>query len=94
MAAFVAGMANDLGNYPMTAPQDPVLTFLCLVFDVLFVGTLLSGVYMVGNWERLFGRDPELPSENSSARTYNKLQVFVLWVHAVALTGAFAFGLH
>jgi hypothetical protein len=75
-------------------PHDPVMLLLSLAFDALFVGTLLAGFYLFSQWSRLFGNDATLPSENHSARTYNKLQVLVLWVHALALTGAFALGLH
>ena len=36
----------------------------------------------------------EMPSENSSSRSYGKMQVLVIWAHVAALTGAFAFLLH
>ena len=65
-----------------------------IAFTVLFIGTLFAGVYLMRNYERLFGVDPNIPSENSSARSYSKLQVFVIWAHAAALTGAFALLLH
>jgi hypothetical protein len=35
-----------------------------------------------------------MPSENSSARAYSKVQVFSVWAHAVLLTGAFALLIH
>lgn len=63
-------------------------------FTLLFIGTLVAGVYLFRNYDRLFAPDPDLPSETHSARSYNKLQFFVLWLHAVALTGAFALLLH
>ncbi len=59
-------------------------------FALLFIGTLVGGVYLFRNFERLFGPDPDMPSENSSARSYSKMQVFVVWAHAAALTGSFA----
>ena len=65
-----------------------------IAFTALFIGTLFAGVYLLRNYERLFGVDPNIPSENSSARSYSKLQVFVIWAHAAALTGAFALLLH
>ncbi|MEO6740028.1 MAG: hypothetical protein ABIP20_07240 [Chthoniobacteraceae bacterium] len=75
--------------------MNPTTTdFFQFIFTVLFIGTLVAGVYLFRNYERLFGVDPEVPSENSSARAYSKMQVFVVWVHAAVLTGAFAFLLH
>ena len=64
------------------------------VFTVLFIGTLLAGVYLFKNYEKLLGEDPEIPSDNIGARGLNKVQVIVIWLHAVALTGAFAFLIH
>lgn len=69
-------------------------TLLRFVSALLFIGTLLAGVYLLRNFDRLFGPDPDMPSENSSARAYSKLQVFVIWAHAAALTGSFALLLH
>lgn len=57
----------------------------------LLVATLLAGAYLLKNFQRLFGTDPSLPSENSSARAYNQVQVFSLWAHALFLFGTFAF---
>jgi len=58
---------------------------------LLFAGTLVAGFYLLRNFEQLFGTDPDMPSENSSAHSYSKMQVFVVWAHAAALTGSFAF---
>jgi hypothetical protein len=65
-----------------------------LIFTALFIATLAVGVYLLRNYERLFGVDPNMPSENSSSRAYSKLQVFVIWAHAAGLTAAFALLLH
>jgi hypothetical protein len=70
------------------------LLALRLIFTALFALTLLAGVYLLRNHRRLFGVDPEMPSENASSRTYSALQIFVVWAHAVLLTGAFALMLH
>jgi hypothetical protein len=64
------------------------------VFTVLFIGTLFAGVYLYRNSEKLFGADPDIPGDNIGARGLNKVQVFVIWLHAAALTGGFAFWLH
>jgi hypothetical protein len=65
-----------------------------VIFGLLFLGVLAAGGYLFKNYQRLFGPDPSIPSENSSARGFTKLQAFVLWAHAAALTGAFALLLH
>jgi hypothetical protein len=70
--------------------QSDVLLFFRLIFTGLFIGTLLAGGYIFKNYQRLFGVDPNVPSENGSARAYSKVQVFSVWIHAVLLTGAFA----
>lgn len=72
---------------------DPT-NLIRLVFTLLFIGTLVAGVYLLRNYERLFGVDPNVPSENGSARAYSKVQVFCIWAHAAGLTGAFALLLH
>jgi len=70
-------------------PNEAVL-FIRIIFTGLFVVTLLSGAYLFKNFEKLFGVDPDMPSENGSHRAYTKVQVFSIWGHAVILTGAFA----
>ena len=74
--------------------QPESFLFLRLIFTGLFIGTLCAGVYLVRNFHGLFGVDPNMPSENGSARAYSRVQVFVVWGHAVLLTGAFALMLH
>jgi hypothetical protein len=74
--------------------QDDVLLMFRLIFTGLFLGTLVAGFYLFKNFQRLFGVDPNIPSENGSARAYSKIQVFSVWIHAVLLTGAFALLLH
>ena len=74
--------------------QDDVLILFRLIFTGLFVATLFAGFYLFKNYQRLFGVDPNIPSENGSARAYSKVQIFSVWIHAVLLTGAFALLLH
>ena len=52
------------------------------------------GGWLLCNYQRLFGVDPDMPSENSSARAYSQVQIFALWAHALVATGAFALCLH
>jgi hypothetical protein len=65
-----------------------------IVFAILFIGVLCIGGYVVANFNRFFGPDPNIPSETSSGRTYTKVQIILVWLHAVAITGALAFLLH
>jgi len=68
--------------------------FVRVVFTGLFIVTLLVGGYLMKNFQKLFGVDPEMPSENSSSRTYTRVQVFLVWAHFVVLTGSFALLMH
>ena len=65
-----------------------------IVFFAIFIGVLLLGGYVVANFTRFFGPDPNIPSETSSGRTYTKVQIILVWLHAVAISGALAFLLH
>ena len=65
-----------------------------IVFFALFVGVLILGGYVIANFNRFFGPDPNIPSETGSSRTYTKVQIILVWLHAVAITGALAFLLH
>ena len=76
------------------AMQNDVLLLFRIVFTGLFIVTLLAGVYLGVNYQKLFGVDPNMPSENGSSRAYSKVQIFSVWAHAVLLTGAFALLLH
>ena len=60
------------------------------VFSVLFVATLLAGAYLFRNFERLLGADPSVPTDNAGSRGLNKVQVVAIWLHILAITGAFA----
>ena len=60
------------------------------VFSVLFLGTLIVGFYMFKNSKKLFGEDARVPTDNSGSRRLNKVQIIVIWAHAVAITAAFA----
>jgi hypothetical protein len=55
------------------------------------VGTVFGGVMVLKNYEKLFGKDPNVPGETSSARSYSKMQILVVIAHALLLFGAFAF---
>lgn len=59
-----------------------------------FAGIFGIGIWMAKNYQRLFGVDGEMPSENSSSRAYSQVQIFTLWFHALVATAAFALFLH
>ena len=74
--------------------QNEIFLFARIVFAGLFLLSLLAGGYLLKNYQKLFGVDPNMPSEGSSSRAYSKVQVFSIWAHATVLTGAFALLLH
>jgi hypothetical protein len=74
--------------------NESFFLFVRFVFSGLFLATILIGISLWRNYERLFGVDPNLPSENGSARAYSKVQVCAVWIHVFLLTGAFTFLLH
>jgi hypothetical protein len=74
--------------------NNDALLFIRLVFTGLFVITLLAGAYLLKNFQKFFGVDPDMPSENGSSRAYTRVQVFLVWVHFVVLTGSFALLMH
>jgi len=71
-----------------------VETAIRIGFTILFIATLLGGVLLFKNFEKLFGADPNFPGDNEGARGLNKVQVIILWLHMLALTGGFALMLH
>jgi uncharacterized membrane protein SpoIIM required for sporulation len=68
--------------------------FVRICFGVLFVATLIAGYFLFKNFEKLLGRDPEFPNDSAGARSLNKVQVIVIWLHILAITGGFALFLH
>lgn len=74
--------------------ENNTFDFIRLSFSVLFVLSLVGGAYALTNYDRIFGRDPNVPSENGSARALSKVQLVMIWVHVVGLSAAFAFLLH
>jgi hypothetical protein len=65
-----------------------------IVFFAIFIAVLVLGGYVIANFNRFFGPDPDIPSETNSGRTYTKVQIILVWLHAVAISGALAFLLH
>ena len=65
-------------------------TIVRIVFSCLFIGTLIVGLYILKNFEKLLGKDPQVRTDNSGARALNKVQVITIWAHLLAITAAFA----
>ncbi len=59
-------------------------------FGICFAATLLAGFYLMKNYQRFFGVDRNMPSENSSARSYTATMVFAVWIHMLMLFAGFA----
>ena len=76
------------------APMQNGLLFFRWVFTGLFLLTLVGGILFFRNNGGFFKADPDLPSENSSARSYNKAQMLLIWAHALVLTACMALRLH
>jgi len=66
---------------------DPIL-LLRFFFILCFLGTAFVGLKVLTNYERLFGKDPDAPSETGSGRAYGKMQALAVLVHALLLFGA------
>ncbi|HEV7867786.1 MAG TPA: hypothetical protein VGO90_08905 [Chthoniobacteraceae bacterium] len=73
---------------------NELVFLLRLVASGVFVVALYAGYYMFKNYERLFGVDPNMPSEGQSSRAYSQVQVFAIWSHILLASGAFALLLH
>ncbi len=74
--------------------QNELFLVFRVVCAIAFLGLLGLGAWMAWNYQRLFGVDPAMPSENASSRAYSQVQIFTVWAHALVATAAFALCLH
>lgn len=74
--------------------KSDIFLFFQILSAVVFLVTLYVGYYLLRHSQRLFGVDPNVPSEVGSARALNKTQVFALWAHVLLASAAFAIALH
>ncbi|MDB6151778.1 MAG: hypothetical protein JWL90_231 [Chthoniobacteraceae bacterium] len=74
--------------------QNEVFFIVRIVAAIVFFGALAGGAYMFRNFERLFGVDPHMPSENASSRSYSKVLIFLVWLHLLFASAAFALLFH
>jgi len=63
--------------------NDPLL-FFRIVSGLGAVGCVFAAMYVFQNASRFFGVDPEVPSENASARSQTQLLVAAVLAHAFA----------
>jgi hypothetical protein len=68
--------------------------FIRIVFASAFFVILVAGIYLFSNYYKVLGIDPKMPSENASSRTYTKTLIFLVWIHALVLSAAFALMFH
>ena len=61
-----------------------------IIFGTLFVAILAGGYFLFKNMDRLVAH----PNENAVSSGLNKVQIITIWLHALALTGGFAFLIH
>ena len=74
--------------------QNDPYHIIQIVFGAAFLIVLSVGGYVLANFNRYFGPDPNIPSETGSGRAYSKVHVVFVWLHAVVITGALALLLH
>ena len=60
----------------------------------MLVNDRAAGAVMFKNYQKLFGVDPNMPSEGASSRAYLQVQVFAIWAHVLVASGAFALLVH
>lgn len=76
-----------------TAAEDPLFFFRVLSIIAFFV-IFFGGLYKMRSFMAATSVDPTMPSEMSSSRTYNKLQIVLIWAHGLLLTGMLSLLLH
>ena len=59
----------------------PARTIAAIFFIIV---NLLAGAYVIRNWERLFGRDPQVDGDRVATRN---LQILVITIPWLILTG-------
>ena len=71
---------------------DFLVPLRIMAYSGVFI-TLLSGVYLLKNANRLFGRTSDMPSESSGVRSYTNMQAFTVWLLTLKLFAFLAFAL-
>lgn len=63
---------------------------LKIVFLLAFIATFVGGIMLLKNFNKAFGPDPNVPSENESSLLLNKSQAILIWLFALKLFGLMA----
>ncbi|MEO8351703.1 MAG: hypothetical protein ABI680_08225 [Chthoniobacteraceae bacterium] len=74
--------------------QNDFFLIFRILAALIFLASLYAGYYMLKNYQKLFGVDPNMPSEGASSRAYSQVQVFSIWAHVLLGSGAAALFLH
>ncbi|MES2568869.1 MAG: hypothetical protein V4710_02305 [Verrucomicrobiota bacterium] len=74
--------------------QSEVFLLVRVVAAVAFFITVAVGIYLFKNYHQFFGVDPHMPSENASSRSYRKVLIFLVWLHLLFASAAFALLFH
>ena len=83
-----------MGGGKIRHMQNEAVLVIRLLSSGVFLAALYAGYYMFKNYQRLFGVDPNMPSEGPSSRAYSQVQVFAIWAHVLIASGAFALLVH
>ena len=83
----VSGCTLSLSYRPRIMNTDAFL-LLRFFFILCFLATCFAAYKVITNWEKLFGKDIDAPSETGSSRMYGKMQAVVVLAHAILLFGA------
>ena len=74
--------------------QNEAVLFIRIISSCVFIAALYAGYYMLKNYQKLFGVDPNMPSEGPSSRAYSQVQIFAIWAHVLFASGSFALLVH
>ncbi|MEA3188059.1 MAG: hypothetical protein QOD99_1889 [Chthoniobacter sp.] len=73
--------------------NDPLLFFRVAAAIVCFL-TVIAGIALMQNIDRILPANSETAGENDSQRSYAGFLLFAVWAHAFVLSGSFAMLLH
>ena len=74
--------------------QAEAVLLIRIVASVVFLAAVFAGYYMLKNFRKLFGVDPDMPSEGPSSRAYRTALVFIVWAHVLVASALFALAYH
>jgi len=58
---------------------------LRIFFSICLVAVFLSGIYILKNRKRFFGRDPQVTTDTWASRNLRLWQVLLVWILAMEL---------